>query len=98
MEYDIEVRNQAGEVRMGVEGDFDSDATAINWTYYYLVRYRGRKAKLYRGGHTNPRDASTLVIEISSDAARPLRAIKIIDAPPIEIIDGTRPFSKPQTS
>ena len=69
MEYDIQVNNHAGEISMGVEGNFDSDATAINWTYYYLGRYRGRKATLYRGGHTNPRDVSTLVIEISSDEA-----------------------------
>lgn len=69
MEYDIEVRNHTGEVSMGVEGDFDNDTSAINWTYYYLGRYRGRNARLYRGGHTNPRDVSTLVIEISSDEA-----------------------------
>jgi hypothetical protein len=69
MQYDIEVRNHAGEVSMGVEGDFDSGASAINWTYYYLGRYTGHKARLYRGGHTNPRDVSTLVIEISSDEA-----------------------------
>jgi hypothetical protein len=69
MDYDIQVMNSGGEVSIGIEGDFDSDAAAINWTYYYLGRYRGRTARLYRGGHTNPRDVSTLVIEISSDEA-----------------------------
>jgi hypothetical protein len=36
MEYDIEVRNHAGELSIGVEGDFDSDPAAINWAWYYL--------------------------------------------------------------
>ncbi len=68
MQYDIEVMNSAGETRMGIEGEFSDDASAINCTYYYICRYRGHKARLYRG-HTNPRDASTFVIEISSEEA-----------------------------
>jgi hypothetical protein len=44
MEYDIEVRNHAGELSIGVEGDFDSDPAAINWAWYYLGKYRGDTA------------------------------------------------------
>jgi hypothetical protein len=69
MEYDIEVINSTGEMSMGIEGQFNDDASAINWTYYYLGRYRGHRARLYRGGHTNPRDASTFLVEISSEEA-----------------------------
>jgi hypothetical protein len=63
--YDIEVIDFDGTVGIAVEGGFDDDASAINWAYYYLGKYHGDKAKVYRG-HTNPRDASTFVIEISS--------------------------------
>jgi hypothetical protein len=44
-------------------------ASAINWTYYYLGRYRGHEAMPDRGGYMNPRNALTLVTEISSDEA-----------------------------
>jgi hypothetical protein len=68
MDYDIEIIN-AGRVSLGVEGCFVNDEAAINCTYYYLGRYRADGARLYRGTHTNPRDASTLIAEISSPEA-----------------------------
>jgi hypothetical protein len=68
--YDIEIIDFDGEVGIAVEFDGEDDATAINWAYYYLGKYRGDKARISRG-HTNPRDPSTLVAEISSaDDAR----------------------------
>jgi hypothetical protein len=63
--YDIEFIDFDGTVGIAVEGEFDDDASAINWAYFFLGKYHGMKAKVYRG-HTNPRDASTFVIEISS--------------------------------
>lgn len=65
MEYDIEIIDN-GRVSLGVEGRFDNDTDALNWTYYYLGRYRADAARLYRGLHTNPRDLTTFVAEISA--------------------------------
>lgn len=69
--YDIEIIDFDGRVGIAVESDDQDDATAINWAYYYLGKYRGDRARIWRG-HTNPRDRSTLVTEISSakDARR----------------------------
>ena len=71
--YDIEIIDFDGRVGISVESDDGNDATAINWAYYYLGKYRGDRARIWRG-HTNPRDHSTLVTEISSagDARRSL--------------------------
>ena len=71
MEYDIEIWNFAGEKTIGIEAECQDDAAAINWAYYYLGKYRGDRAKVWRGD-SNPRDASTFVTEISSqeDARR----------------------------
>jgi hypothetical protein len=69
--YDIEIIDIDGEVGIAVECDDGDDATAVNWAYYYLGKYRGDRARIW-WGHTNPRDRSTLVTEISSagDARR----------------------------
>jgi hypothetical protein len=69
--YDIQISDSDGETGIGVQGEFANDATAIKWAYYYLGKYRGDRARIWRGD-TNPRDPSTLVTEISSaeDARR----------------------------
>jgi hypothetical protein len=71
--YDIEIIELDGRVGIAVECDDENDVTAINRAWYYLGKYRGDRAKIWRG-HTNPRDRSTLVTEISSaeDARRSL--------------------------
>jgi hypothetical protein len=71
--YDIEIIDFDGSVGIAIEFDNGNDATAVNWAYYYLGKYRGERARIWRG-HTNPRDPSTLVTEISSagDARRSL--------------------------
>jgi hypothetical protein len=71
--YDIEIIEYDGRVGIAVEADVGDDATPVNWAYYYLGKYRGDKARIWRG-HTNPRNRSTLVTEISSadDARRSL--------------------------
>jgi hypothetical protein len=65
MEYDIEIISK-GRVVRGVEGDFPDDATAINIVHFYIGFYEADAARLYRGEHTNPRDPSTFITEISS--------------------------------
>jgi hypothetical protein len=71
--HDIEIIDFDGEVGIAVECEDEDDAGATNWAYYYLGKYRGDRARIWRG-HTNPRDRSTLVAEISSagDARRTL--------------------------
>jgi hypothetical protein len=71
IDYDIEIINFNGDVGIAVETEEEDEATAINWAWYYLGKYRGDKARIWRG-HTNPRDNSTFVTEISSagDARR----------------------------
>jgi hypothetical protein len=69
--YDIEIIKYNGEVGIAVECDDEGDLIAINWAWYFLGKYRGDRARIWRG-HTNPRDPSTFVTEISSagDARR----------------------------
>jgi hypothetical protein len=81
--YDIVIIDSDGKVGIAVELDDGDDATAINWAYYYLGKYRGDKAQIWRG-HTNPRDHSTFVMEISSagDARR-----RPVHYPVIELLE-----------
>jgi hypothetical protein len=71
MYYDIEIIDYDDNVGIAVECEEEDDATAINWAWYFLGKYRGDRARIWRG-HTNPRDRSTFVREISSagDARR----------------------------
>jgi hypothetical protein len=63
--YDIEIIDFDGLVGIAVEFDDDDNAAAINWAYYYLGKYKGDRVRIWRG-HTNPRDRSTRVTEVSS--------------------------------
>jgi hypothetical protein len=65
IEYDIEIIDFNGEVGIAVESKEKDDATATDLAWYYLGKYRGDRARIWRG-HTNPRDHSTFVTEISS--------------------------------
>jgi hypothetical protein len=74
MEYEIELYDGGKVPSMGIDGEFDDDAAAINWAWYYLGLYRSQTGKLYRGEHTNPRRKSDLVVEISSEGREKLFA------------------------
>jgi hypothetical protein len=64
--YDIQIIDFDGKTGIAVEGEFANDATATNWAYYYLGKYRGDRARIWRR-RTNPPDPFTLVTDISSE-------------------------------
>lgn len=55
------------EISMGVDGEWPTDAEALNWAHFWLGRYRADVARLYRSidAAGNPAD---LVAEIRPPA------------------------------